>query len=89
MLREVFVDEDVRVLWRVLASGAIRPTSFIWRDKTRYVDQLGRTWEERTEGKTVRCYMIHAVDGETFELRWDPAADVWQVHRAWIKQAYV
>lgn len=87
MLREVIVDEEVRMLWRVLQNGEIRPTSFVWRDKTRYVDQVGRQWEERSGGKTMRCWMIQAVSGETYEVRWDPAADVWSIHRAWIKPA--
>ncbi len=87
MLREVIVNEEVRMLWRVLPNGEIRPTSFVWRDKTRYVDQVGRYWEERTGGQTVRCWLIQAVDGQTYEVRWNPADDVWSIHRAWIKQA--
>ena len=87
MLREVIVDEEVRMLWRVLQNGEIRPTSFVWRDKTCYVDQVGRYWEERTGGQTLRYWLIQAVDGQTYEVRWNPADDVWSIHRAWIKQA--
>lgn len=87
MLREVMVDEEVNVLWRVLPDGSIRPTSFIWRDRTRYVDQVGRHWEERAGGETLRCWLVTSVDGETYEVRWNPASDRWTVHRAWIKQA--
>lgn len=87
MNREVMVDEEVDALVRVMPSGEIRPTSFLWRNKTRYVGDIGRTWEERVGGRTVRCYMIQSVDSNTFELRWDPAADTWSIHRAWLRDA--
>jgi hypothetical protein len=85
MMREVLVNEPVNALWRVLASGEIRPTSFVWRDRTRYVSTVGRHWEERVSGRTLRCYLIQAADGSTFELRWDPGADQWSVYRAWLR----
>ena len=85
MNSEVIVDEEVDVLLRVLPSGALQPTSFLWRNKTRYVGDVGRTWEERVDGRTLRCYLVQAVDNNTFELRWDPAADVWTIHRAWLR----
>lgn len=84
-MREVLVNESVSTLWRVLASGEIRPTSFVWRDRTRYVSDVGRHWEERVSGRTMRCYLIQATDGSTFELRWDPAADSWSLYRAWLR----
>ena len=87
MNREVLVDEQVDALVRVMPSGEIRPTSFLWRNKTRYVGDIGRTWEERVAGRTLRCYMVQSVDRNTFELRWDPAADVWSIHRAWLRDA--
>lgn len=89
MMREVLVNEQVDTLWRALPNGDIRPTSFIWRDKTRYVSHVGRHWEERVAGKTLRCYLVQAVDNQTFELRWEPASDVWQIHRAWLAAAVV
>ena len=84
MLNQVLVDEQINVLVRVLPSGSIQPTSFIWRDQTRYVSDVGRQWEERVEGKSVRCFLIKAVDNTQYELRWDPAADHWSLHRAWL-----
>ncbi len=87
MHREVFVDEPVQTLWRVLPSGEIRPTSFVWRGRTRYVADLGRHWEERVGGRTLRCYLLKAADGSSYELRWDPAADSWTLHRAWLRDA--
>lgn len=87
MVREVLVNEPVATLWRAQPGGQIRPTSFVWRDKTRYVNTVGRQWEERVAGKTLRCYLIQGVDGSTYELRWDPAADEWQLHRAWLRDA--
>ena len=83
-MREVLVNEAVNALWRVLPSGEIRLSSFIWRDRTRYVAAVGRHWEERVAGHTVRCYLIQAADGSTYELQWDPAADTWELHRAWL-----
>lgn len=89
MNQEVLVDEPVRMLVRTLSTGQIVPTSFIWRDKTRYVADVGRQWEERVAGKSVRCFMIKAVDNSTFEVRWDPAGDAWTIHRAWLPLAMV
>lgn len=84
MTQEVFVNEEVNVLVRVLSSGSIQPTSFLWRGKNRYVSTAGRQWEERVDGRTLRCYLVQAVDNSSYELRWAPAADRWTVHRAWL-----
>ncbi|MFN8494783.1 MAG: hypothetical protein U0350_44685 [Caldilineaceae bacterium] len=89
MTREVLVNEPINALVRMLPNGEIRPTSFLWRDKTRYVGDVGRHWEERIQGKTVRCYLIQTVDSNTFELHWDPADDAWLVHRAWLRDVVV
>jgi hypothetical protein len=89
MPSEVLVDEAVEVLVRVLANGQIRPTSFLWRDRTRYVNDVGRQWEERVAGKSIRCFLVTTVDGNTYELRWDPAGDSWRVHRAWLRDLAV
>ncbi len=84
MRQEVLVDETVDTLIRAMPTGEIRPTSFLWRDRTRYVGDIGRTWEERVGGRTLRCYLVQTVDNDTYELRWDPAADTWTIHRAWL-----
>lgn len=84
MTTQVLVQEDVRVLLRVLPSGSVQPTSFVWRDQTRYVSDVGRQWEERVGGKSLRCFLIKAVDNSQYELRWDPAADRWSLQRAWL-----
>lgn len=89
MASEVFVDEEVNLLYRVMPDGQIRPTSFVWRNRTRYVADLGRMWEERVQGGTLRCYMIQVADGDTFEVRFDPVADRWTVHRAWLRDVVV
>ncbi len=89
MNREVVVDEAVDALVRVMPTGELRPTSFLWRDKTRYVADVGRQWEERVEGRTLRCYLVMTVDKNTFELRWEPAADRWTIHRAWLRDVAV
>jgi hypothetical protein len=84
MRREVLVDETVDALTRVMPNGTVLPTSFLWRGRTRYVGDIGRTWEERVGGRTLRCYLVQAVDRDSYELRWDPAADTWSIHRAWL-----
>ncbi len=89
MNREVIVNESINVLVRMMPDGQIRPTSFLWRDKTRYVSDVGRQWEERVAGQTVRCFLIQTVDNNTYELRWDPAADHWSIQRAWLRDALV
>lgn len=85
MAVEVIVDEPIQVLVRTLPSGKVVPTSFVWRDRTRYVSDVGRQWEERVEGKSVRAFLVKAVNGDTYEVRWDPAGDAWSLHRAWLQ----
>jgi hypothetical protein len=89
MTSEVLVNERVEMLYRVIAGGDIRPTSFVWRNKTRYVSDIGRTWEERVQGSTLRCFMIQTVDGNTFEIRFDAGADQWTIARAWLRDLLV
>lgn len=88
MTKEVFVNEEINVLVRVMPSGSIQPTSFLWRNKNRYVSTVGRNWEERVQGKSIRCYLVQTVDNSSYEIRWDPAADHWTVYRAWLPEAY-
>ena len=83
MNRELLVNEPVHTLIRVLPNGDVRPTSFVWRDRTRYVNDVGRDWEEIVNGKRLHCYLIQAVDNTTYELQWDPAENTWLLHRAW------
>ncbi len=85
MAVEVAVDEPVQVLVRILPDGEMAPTSFVWRDKTRYVADVGRRWEERVEGKRLRCFLVKAVDDTVYELCWDPSEDEWRLHRAWLQ----
>jgi hypothetical protein len=89
MPAEVLVNEQIDMLYRVMPGGQIRPTSFVWRDRTRYVSDIGRTWEERVQGVNVRCYMIQTVNGNTYEVRFDPSQDIWTIHRAWLRDMMV
>jgi hypothetical protein len=89
MIREVLVNEPVDPLLRVMPNGDVRPTSFLWRNKTRYVNDIGRQWEERVGGKSLRCYLIKTVDDNTFELRWELSSNEWTVHRAWLRDLAV
>lgn len=85
MTVEVIVEEPIRVLIRTLPSGKLVPTSFVWRDRTRYVGDVGRQWEERIEGKSIRAFLVKTVDNDTYEIHWDPAGDEWRIHRAWLQ----
>ena len=89
MAREVLVEEPINVLARVMANGTMRPTSFLWRDRTRYVNNIGRQWEERQAGKSIRHYLIQTVDENTYELCLDPATNAWSIQRAWLNDAVV
>jgi hypothetical protein len=89
MPSEVLIDEAADVLVRTLSNGEIRPTSFLWRDRTRYIGDVGRQWEERVAGRTLRCFLVMTVDGNTYELRWDPAGNSWMVHRGWLRDLAV
>ncbi len=89
MVREVLVNEPADTLVRLLPNGEVQPTSFLWRDKTRYVSHVGRQWEERVAGQSLRCFLIQTVEENTYELRWDPAANTWSVHRAWLRDLMV
>ncbi|MBX3011526.1 MAG: hypothetical protein KF832_08455 [Caldilineaceae bacterium] len=85
MVREVLVEEPINALVRVLADGSVRPTSFLWRDRTRYVNHVGRQWEERQEGRTIRHYLLQTVDNNTYELCLDPSRNAWSIQRAWLR----
>ena len=89
MPSEVLVDEPADVLVRIMPDGSIRPTSFLWRNRTRYVSDVGRQWEERVAGESLRCFLIQTVDNNTYELHWNPAADSWSIHRAWLNDLMV
>jgi hypothetical protein len=88
-VKEVLVQEAIDALVRVLKDGSIRPTSFLWRDRTRYVADIGRQWEERVSGQTLRFYLVQTVDGNTFELTHDAGLNQWMVRRAWLKDVVV
>lgn len=88
-MKEVLVDETIDTLVRIMKDGTIRPTSFLWRNRTRYVDNIGREWEERVAGKIVRISLLQTVDGNTFELCHDPAANRWSIRRAWLQDIAV
>jgi hypothetical protein len=89
MASEVIVNEPVNMLYRVQPGGQIQPTSFVWRNQTRYVSDVGRTWEERIQGITQRCFMVQTVDGNTFEVRYAANDDAWTIHRAWLRDLAV
>lgn len=89
MVREVLVEEPINALVRVMADGNVRPTSFLWRDRTRYVNHIGRQWEERQAGQLVRHYLVQTVDENTYELCLDPVTNAWSIRRAWLRDVVV
>ena len=89
MNQQVLVNEPVEMLYRILSDGTVQPTSFVWRDKTRYVDHVGRRWEERITGHAVHCLLIQAVDNTVYEMRWNRATDAWTLYRAWLRDLAV
>lgn len=78
-----FINEPILVQARFLADGGVQPTAFIWRNRTRYIADLGRQWDETASGATWRCYLVRTPTQETFELRYSPAEGRWVLARAW------
>ena len=64
-----FINEPILVQARFLPDGQVLPTAFIWRERTRYIADHGRQWEETVDDTTWRCYLTRTPTGETFELR--------------------
>lgn len=80
------INEPVLVQARFLPDGRVQPTAFIWRNRTRYVADWGRQWDETADAITWRCYLVRTPTQETFELRYAPAEGRWILARAWLRQ---
>ncbi len=80
------INEPVLVQARFLPDGRVQPTAFIWRNRTRYVADWGRQWDETADAITWRCYLVRTPTQETFELRYAPAEGCWILARAWLRQ---
>ena len=78
-----FINEPILVQARFLPDGRVQPTAFIWRERTRYITDWGRQWDEAADGVTWRCYLVRTPNQETFELRYIPAEGRWMLARAW------
>ena len=83
MSRHAAVNETIDVTIRVLPSGKIAPKSFRWQGRTYYVVALGRQWDELTDGRRIRCFLVQTQGQSSFELRWDAAKDEWVLYQAW------
>ena len=83
MSRHAAVNEAVEVTIRVLPSGKIAPKSFSWQGRTYYAIALGRQWDELTDGRRIRCFLVQTQGQSSFELRWDAAEDIWVLYQAW------
>ncbi len=84
MSQQIAVNEPVRVEARMAASGEIVLKSFDWRGRRYYVAAHGRRWDDRTDGRRIRCLLVQTSDLNSFELRWDPVEDEWMLHQAWL-----
>ena len=80
-----FVNEPVLVQARFMPDGRVLPTAFIWRQRTRYVADVGRQWQEEVDGQTWRHYLVRTPTMETFELCYAVAEARWLLARAWLK----
>jgi hypothetical protein len=78
-----YVHEPVLVQARFQPDGRMQPTAFIWQNRTRYISDLGRQWQETSEGATWHCFLVQTPSLETFELRYDPSSGRWLLERAW------
>ncbi len=81
-----FINEPVLVQARFLPDGRVQPTAFIWRDRTRYIADWGRQWDEVADGATWRCLLVRTPTQETFELRCALAEGRWVLARAWLRE---
>ncbi|MBC8446785.1 MAG: hypothetical protein H8D78_03455 [Chloroflexi bacterium] len=78
-----FVDEPIMVQARFDAQGRTQPVAFVWRNRTRYVTDVGREWVDETNGDAPRrCFLVRAANGDTFELRLELKTLRWRLHRA-------
>lgn len=78
-----FVNEPILVQARFLADGRVQPTAFVWRERTRYIADWGRQWDEEADGVSWRCYLVRTPTQATFELRYAAARGQWLLARAW------
>ena len=63
-----FINEPIIVQARFLPDGAVQPTAFIWRERTRYIADWGRQWDEQATASVALPPGPHR-GLETFELR--------------------
>ena len=63
--------------------GALKVTSFAWRDRTVWVTDMGRQWEEPSPYGLKRCALVMNSDHATFELCLDGADGLWHLRQTW------
>jgi hypothetical protein len=85
MSTPAFINEPIIVQVRFLSDGAVQPTAFMWRERTRHIADWGRQWDETSDGVQWRCCLVRTADRETFELRFAAATGRWLLHRAWLR----
>lgn len=87
MTLPTFINEPILVQARFLPDGRVQPTAFIWRERTRYIADWGREWDEVADGITWHCYLVRTPNQEAFELRYAAALGQWRLARAWLREA--
>lgn len=84
MSQQVAVNEVVQVEARMGPAGGVVVKAFDWRGRRHHVASHGRRWEERRDGRLIRCFLVQTAELNSFELRWDPVGDDWTLHQAWL-----
>jgi PncC family amidohydrolase len=79
-----FVNEPISVQARFLPDGQMQPIAFTWRERTRYIADIGRQWQDEIDGTVWRSYLVRSSKAEVFELRFDPIRNRWMLARAWL-----
>ena len=63
--------------------GSVRITSFALRDRSVWVTDTGRQWEEPSPRGLKRCVLVMSSDRSTFELCLDGADGLWHLRQMW------
>ncbi len=80
------IDRPVPVEARFRSDGHLEPVAFKWQEQIRRIVDRGREWEETSEGRNWRCYLVQTFDRQTFELRFDEAGGCWVLARGWLNE---
>lgn len=71
------MDEPVQVE-ADLSVAPPRPRSFLWGDRRRVINDVGRRW---MDSESRQHYLVRTASGEVFELAYAPAQGTWRLLR--------